>query len=86
VNRILRYEVPIDLRWHTITGCSEPLHIGARSSGVIEFWAWEREGVGSAPYEYRVYGTGHTIDEPVRHVGSVIAEGGYRVWHLVSKI
>lgn len=84
MNRILRYEVPVDDRWHTILEHGVVLHVECRRPDVVEFWAWERPGL-TLPTEYRVYGTGHTVDSPGSHVGTAVAPGGLLVWHLLRR-
>lgn len=83
-NRIFRYEVPVDDQWHVITGTSDPLSVGCRNPGIVEFWAWERPDV-TMHTEYRVVGTGQPIDGPMSHQGTAIAPGGHLVWHLVRR-
>lgn len=83
MSRILRYEIPVDDQWHTITGCAMPVHVGCRDIGVVEFWAWERPG--SRPHQYRVIGTGHPVDDDLWYCGTAIAPGGQLVWHLVER-
>lgn len=84
MSRILRFEVPVDDQWHTITGCTMPMYVGCRTPGIVEFWAWERPT--SRPRRYRVIGTGHPIDDDddVWYCGTAIAPGGQLVWHLVE--
>lgn len=83
MSRILRYEVPVDGQWHTITGASRPVHVGCRQVDTVEFWAWDRPDVG--PVEYCVFGTGQPVEEPCAHMGTTIAPGGQLVWHLVRR-
>ncbi len=87
MNRILRYEVPVDDEWHSLTGSfTTPLHVGCRDPRIVEFWAWEREDRSILPMEFRVIGTGHPFDGPGTYVGTAIAPGGHLVWHLMRRL
>lgn len=82
--RIFRYEVPVDDRWHAIRARA-PLYVACRQVDAVEFWAWE-PGDDPPVMEYRVFGTGHPIDEPGSlHVGTAISTGGGLIWHLVRR-
>lgn len=85
MNRILRYEVPVDGDWHAISGHSTPVHVNCREQDVVEFWAWEREDLDLAPMEYTVIGTGHRVSGPCSYVGTALAPGGHLVWHLMRR-
>lgn len=79
--QILRYEVPVDARWH-ILEVGPIVHVDTRNPSKVEFWAWNEDV--EARY-FRVYGTGHPVqDENTRHVGSVITADGALVWHLLE--
>lgn len=79
---IYRYEVPVDDCWHLIR-CSPVLHVACRTTDVVEFWAHPIE---NAPARlFRVYGTGHEIDDQAMYSGTAIAPGGHLVWHLMAK-
>jgi poly(3-hydroxybutyrate) depolymerase len=80
--QIFRYEVPVDDRWHEISGCGTPLHVDCRDPRVVEFWAWHRDDVPAS--SFRVYGTGHPIPDGTKYRGTVIAPGGQLVWHLIE--
>lgn len=80
--RIFRFEVPVDDRWHEITGCSTPLHVGCRDPRVVEFWAWQRDDLPAR--HLRVYGTGHPIPDGTHYRGTATAPGGGLIWHLVE--
>lgn len=84
IGRILRHEVPVDDRWHTL-GLSGPvLHVGTRRPDVVEVWALATSGP-SLNRHFRVVGTGQPLpDGAVRHIGSAITAGGALVWHLVE--
>jgi hypothetical protein len=84
VTRILRYIVPVDDGWHTVYTAGRPLHVACRSADMVEFWAWE-SGT-ELPTEYRVYGTGHTVEPGATYVGTALTPGGHLVWHLVTRV
>lgn len=88
--RVLRYEVPVDDEWHTITLRSTILCVASRDPRVVELWAVDSDGAEpERPYEYRVFGTGHLlpfrIGDPAEHVGTAITAGGSLVWHLFRR-
>jgi hypothetical protein len=87
---IWRHEVPIDDQWHLVA-CGRVLHVDARTSGVVEFWALHWTPTVDRPLpparEFRVFGTGHPLPghhlgHKVNHVGSVAI--GPFVWHLME--
>lgn len=84
MNRILRYEVPVDDQWHLFRA-GEPLHVACRDTEVVEFWAWETADGTLAYREFLVVGTGHYVEEGVRHIGTALVPGGGLVWHLVMR-
>lgn len=87
--RIFRYEIPVDDQWHAVPQSSMPLYVSCRDPRVVEFWAWHRPEIHDVPgltdREYRVYGTGHPVDEEVWYAGTAIAPGGSLVWHLMTR-
>lgn len=79
--RVLRYEVPVDDRWHELWLSGEVVHVDTRRPDVVEFWALAGGEVRCR--RFVVVGTAHRIpDEATRHVGSVLAAGGALAWHL----
>lgn len=83
--QILRYEVPVDDRWHTIILPGPIVHVATRRPEVVEVWA-TTDGFGSQEHEMRVYGTGHPYPVgDVHHVGTAIAADGALVWHLIQR-
>ena len=80
-NSVLRYEVPLNDEWHEITS-GWPLHVATRKGSALEFWALERSD--QYTREYRVFGTGHPIeDETAVYVGTTFdAVTTALVWHL----
>jgi hypothetical protein len=84
VNRILRYEVPVDDRWHTIR-CSPVLYVACRQVDTVEFWAHSMEEGLAPERKFRVFGTGQPLEDKITYVGTAIAPGGSLVWHLMAK-
>ena len=81
---VYRYEVPIDDQWHKISS-TKPLHVGCRKDDAVKFWA---RALGGYYYlEYRVYGTGHLIeDSNAIYIGTTYAAATTAiVWHLLSR-
>lgn len=83
--RILRYEVPVDNRWHEITSL-RPLAVGCRFRDIVEFWAWEFPNITPVTHQYKVVGTGQPIDEDVEYIDTVTAPGGRYIWHLTRRL
>lgn len=83
--RILRYEVPADDRWHTLTLPGPIVHVATRDPRIVEVWA-TTDGFGAQEHELRVYGTGHPFPAggEVCHVATAIAPGDL-VWHLMQR-
>lgn len=84
MSRIYRYEVPVDGNWHTIGLHGDPIAVGCRQLGVVEFWAVHQEGALSIPRNFIVEGTGHLMPAWRRHWGTAVAPGGELVWHLLE--
>lgn len=81
---IYRYEIPVDDEPHRISLSGKILHVGCRDSKAVEFWALNSGG----PLLSRVFcvvGTGQPLpDGWTKHIGTVVAPGGYLVWHLLE--
>jgi hypothetical protein len=80
--RMLRYEVPVDDQWHTVTFEGEPLYVASRDPYVVEFWALFDTAAEARDHRLRVYGTGHPFQEPCTYRGTAITANGALVWHL----
>lgn len=80
---ILRYEVPVDDRRHTLTLRGDVVHLGARRPDVVEVWAIADQACLKPPTEYLVVGTGQTWPPGANYVGTTMAAGGALVWHLL---
>lgn len=79
--RILRYQVPIDDRWHAFPA-TKALHVGCRGPmRFVEFWAFDKVMQMRA---FRVFGTGADVPDGAVYEGTVIAAAGQLVWHLFS--
>lgn len=82
--RILRFEVPVDDRFHLIrVPRNSILHVGCRNERAVEFWIGEHAS-GDEVRAYQVYGTGQPIPEGTKYEGTAVAPGGRLVWHLMS--
>ncbi len=83
--RVYRLTVPVDDRWHTHDLTGPVLHVATRQPDMVEIWVMHTDDGPATAREFRVYGTGHPIVEPCRHVGSAFAAGGALVWHLMER-
>lgn len=82
--RILRFEVPVDGRFHFLrVPCNGILHVGCRSERAVEFWIRESRA-GDEVRAFQVFGTGEPIREGTQYEGTAVAPGGRLVWHLLS--
>ncbi len=89
--KIYRYAVRINDQWQPLRLSGRIVHVG-RPPGAgpagddhVELWA-EHTGDGDARVrQFRVYGTGHPINEPCTHVGTAFGAGGELVWHLMER-
>jgi hypothetical protein len=77
---IHRFEVPVDDRWHEISGCGTPIHVDCRDPRIVEFWAWRRDDLPAR--RLRVFGTGQQIPDGTQYRGTTLAANGQLVWHL----
>lgn len=85
--RILRYEVPVNDQWHTLTLAGPIVHIATRRHDVVEVWA-TTDGYGEQDHDLLVIGTGQPYDFEngnVCHIGTAIVPGGELVWHLMQR-
>ena len=83
--RIYRYEVPVDDRWHHIDLLGDPLAVACRDVGVVEFWArWSPSDL-HVKRTFMVVGTGQIMPSEVRHWGTVLSPDGGLVWHLLER-
>lgn len=83
--RIYRYEVPVDGRWHDITMAGAgTLRVGCRNVHVVEFWTTHDDVSVEEVRRFRVVGTGEPMPDGARWWGTAVAPGGRLVWHLVE--
>lgn len=78
--KIFKETLPVDDRWRIRTG-RYPLHVGLEAPGVLAFWRADHDD--SASREYRVFGTGHEIEDACAYEGTV--QDPPFVWHLFSR-
>lgn len=87
--RIIRFEVPVDDRWHTVTmpvGVI-PLHVACRRVDTVEFWVEQWQPTDGTHLtenrRFRVYGTGHSYNpDTTIYRGTALTPEGGLVWHL----
>jgi hypothetical protein len=83
--RILRFEVPVDDRWHLLqVPVGAILHVDCRISSLVEFWIRENEHRADEVRAFRAYGTGQPAPVSATFEGTALAPGGRLVWHLMS--
>jgi hypothetical protein len=84
-DRIFRYTLPVDDRWHEFT-IGQIHHVAYVSPNEVEFWAdWSDEWVNVQPSYLRVVGTGQDITEIAwAHVGTCISPDRRLVWHVIE--
>ncbi len=91
---IYRFSVPIDDRWHPLRLTGDVLNVGRPPSldrsdteeRYVELWAFHRDDAPAPePRYFRVFGTGHAIEDPdAKYVGTSFGVGGRAVWHLME--
>lgn len=78
---VYRYEIPVDDGWHTLELSGPVLHVAARDPRRVELWV-VHGAEPARPRTFRVFGTGHPLDDRApTYVGTALAAGGL-VWHL----
>jgi hypothetical protein len=84
MNRVYRYEVPVDGKWHAFTLSGPIVKVASRNGATDRVHFWALEGAGT-PFTamLRVYGTGHDVPEETVYRGTAIAEPF--VWHLFEQ-
>lgn len=83
--RVLRFEIPVDERWHALQLGGPIVHVGVRTPDVVQLWAIDT-GAPSVLRSFRVFGTGQPLPPRVQHIGTAIAAGGQLVWHLFEAL
>lgn len=88
LTRVLRWNVPVDDRWHDI-GAGPVVLVATRDQGppgsLVEVWTRERTTNEPAMRPARVFGTGHPVPADVEHIGSTIVPGYPLVWHVFAE-
>lgn len=86
MNRVLRYEVPVDDRWHALNLLGDIMHVATRRADVVELWVLDVDAL--VTREFRVFATGEQMPTGLhlRHVGTAIVPGGALVWHLFEEL
>jgi len=83
---ILRFEVPIDDKWHKKQCPNREIKsVGNRDTGTVEFWV---ECVSSKEFvsrEFQIFGTGHPIPLDAVYVGTAPRTNLGLVWHLYER-
>lgn len=83
MTKILRYEVPVDDRWHTLILHGPIVHVASRRPEVVEVWATDSGP--TAGYTLTVVGTGQAFPPDAGYIGTAIVPGGFPVWHLIQR-
>jgi hypothetical protein len=84
MSAVYRYEVSVDDKYHTIKlAGGDPIHVGCREPGVVEFWALNNPDVGEQERVFVIVGTGHELPELTNRVWGSAFDGPF-VWHLVE--
>jgi hypothetical protein len=82
--RILRYEVPVDGKVHTLQLSGAIVHTAAREETIVEFWALDG-GQPAAARHLLVVSTGAAFPESSVYLGTAVTSGdGRYVWHLLE--
>lgn len=84
--RILRYEVPVDDRFHTLRLLGPIVHVATRNPRCVEVWA-STDGSGPYDWDLTVVATGQPFPGAgaLTHLGTAISPGGELVWHLMQR-
>lgn len=82
---IYRYTVPADDQIHPFVLTGDPLGVGLRRTGVVEFWALHDDDEPGVGRLFTVVGTGHELPASfAQHWGFAYDHGGTFVWHLIE--
>lgn len=83
-NKIFRYEIPVDDRWHVLRLSGAVLHVATRKIDIVEMWAIDTGGP-QVDRAFIVVGTGHEFPNcPVKHRGTALFHSA--VWHLLEQL
>ena len=82
--RMLRWELPVDDRWHKFPISVPPRHAETINGGhAVEFWAEDKQHSDRTHLKLRVFGTGHNIPDDMVHYACTAARAGNGlVWHI----
>lgn len=81
--RILKWDVPVDDRWHPVGG-GPVVHVACQyGPGSVQVWTIEHNEALLSPGAARVYGTGHVIPSGTHPIGSAVTDHGL-VWHVLA--
>jgi hypothetical protein len=88
--RVLKFNFPVDDRWYPQSHPpgSTPCHVACQyDARSVQVWVVEPTvGRELVPYEYRIFGTGHPVDDDsAEYVGTAVAAGGQLVWHVFRR-
>ena len=82
--RVLRSEIPVDDRWHTITVRGPLLAAACRTPHAVDVWWISDDQAQPQDVQLRAYGTGQA-DVEGTHAFTALAAGGRLVWHLFRR-
>ena len=87
MRQVFRTAIPVDDTWHTVVLSGPILHVATRFEDQVEIWHLHNPGLVEFPRTFRVFGTGHHIDEDAgKHIGTAITPNDGRfVWHLFER-
>ncbi len=78
---IRRYEVPIDRSFHVHPLTHSPVAVAARRD-FVEFWCEHTEEASPAWRAFQVFGTGATLPDDAKWIGTCARTPKEQVWHL----
>lgn len=84
MKQVFRYTVPVDGMAHKIELSGDPIHVGSRGEGEVEFWAEHDDRLVQLTRKFGVVGTGQPVPEQALCWGTTY-DGRYPadlVWHL----
>jgi len=80
--RMFRYVVSADDEPHVIPLSHSPVAVAAIGPSAVEFWAEHTEGAPQVKRLFRVFGTGHSLPDDAKWVGTCPRLPSGIVWHL----
>lgn len=85
MRRVLKWDVPVDDRWHPV-GAGPVVHVACQfSEKVVQVWTDESDTFYTPVKAARVYGTGQPLPDNVTVEGTAVVAGGELVWHLIRE-